>query len=151
MAHLARAAGTDYSVAGGKTLIDGTAYNVVATREVEKAKLVNGYNSGAGGNYSSVTATIYDSAFDWDKFTLKMLTTKATGGGSGDTVQGIAYANGELQISRVFVSGTGYTTATSVTLDTTTNGILKVTVVFSGGDIHNFLPFNWYAALEAKS
>lgn len=42
MAHMARVAGTDYAVAGGKTLIDGTAYSVVATREVENSKLISG-------------------------------------------------------------------------------------------------------------
>lgn len=152
MAHLARAAGTDYSVAGGKTLIDGTAYNVVATREVENAKLVNGYvSTSTPGNYSSVTATIRNDAFQWDKFAVKMLTIRADTSHASDRVIGIAYANGGLQVSLVFVTGTGQTTASSVTLDTTTNGALKVTVKFSGSDTHNFPPFNWYAALEAKS
>lgn len=37
MAHMARAAGTDYAVAGGKTLIDGTAYSAESGKT-----LVNG-------------------------------------------------------------------------------------------------------------
>ena len=64
MAHMARAAGTDYAVAGGKTLIDGTAYSVVATREVENTQFISG--SFTGSHATSIT--LENSLFDWDKY-----------------------------------------------------------------------------------
>lgn len=64
MAHMARAAGTDYAVAGGKTLIDGTAYSVVATREVEKTIVVTGkLPSTVSGSF-----TVNDARLDYDKY-----------------------------------------------------------------------------------
>lgn len=64
MAHMAQAAGTDYAVAGGKTLIDGTAYSVVATREVEKTIVVTGkLPSTVSGSF-----TVNDARLDYDKY-----------------------------------------------------------------------------------
>ena len=67
MAHMARVAGTDYAVAGGKTLIDGTAYSVVATREVEKTVAVSGQFTGN---------TIENEAFDWNKYQINSIAIK---------------------------------------------------------------------------
>lgn len=153
MAHLARAAGTDYSVAGGKTLIDGTAYNVVATREVENAKLVSGYGDETVGNYSSLTITINNDAFQWDKYNLNVLTINggASTGGTYDRVDLIAYAGGQILRVDFFEIGTGNTYTTRATVDTSTNGTLKITMTLSGGYQKAIGSFNWYAALEAKS
>ena len=64
MAHMARVAGTDYAVAGGKTLIDGTAYSVVATREVEKTIVVTGKLPSTVRN----SFTVNDARLDYDKY-----------------------------------------------------------------------------------
>lgn len=64
MAHMARVAGTDYAVAGGNTLIDGTAYSVVATREVEKTIVVTGKLPSTVNN----RFTVNDARLDYDKY-----------------------------------------------------------------------------------
>ena len=66
MAHMARAVGTDYVVAGGKTLIDGTAYSVVATREVNSTVVVTMQPTSISGN----VMTLDNAAFDWTKYKL---------------------------------------------------------------------------------
>lgn len=150
MAHMARAAGTDYAVAGGKTLIDGTAYSVVATREVENSKLISGrVTSRTTGDYSKVTVTISNSNFDWSKFGVNMLMLKADEILSDySRVISLAIAEGKLISSRVTGSAGA---ASSATLDTSTNGILKVTITFSGDYQHTCPPFDWWIALEAKT
>lgn len=150
MAHMARAAGTDYAVAGGKTLIDGTAYSVVATREVENSKLISGrVTSRTTGDYSKVTATISNSNFDWSKFGVNMLTLKADEILS-DYSRVISLAIAEDQLISSSVSGSARV-ASSATLDTSTNGVLKVTITFSGDYQHTCPPFDWWIALEAKT
>lgn len=81
MAHKARAAGTDYAVAGGKTLIDGTAYSVVATREVEKTIVISRVLTSPVNN----SYTIEDDRLDYDKY--KVVLAQYTGApyGSGAT------------------------------------------------------------------
>lgn len=150
MAHMARAAGTDYAVAGGKTLIDGTAYSVVATREVENSKLISGrVTSRTTGDYSKVTVTISNSSFDWSKFKVNMLALKADESPI-DYSRVIALAIAEDQLISSRVSGSAGV-ATSATLDTSTNGILKITITFSGSYEHVCPPFDWWIALEAKT
>lgn len=148
MAHMARAAGTDYAVAGGKTLIDGTAYSVVATREVENSKLISGrVTSRTTGDYSEVTVTISNSNFDWSKFGVNMLMLKADEILSDYArIISLAFAGAQLVCSSV--SGNGV--VGSATLDTSTNGVLKITTTFSGNFQHTCPPFDWWIALEAK-
>ena len=150
MAHKARAAGTDYAVAGGKTLIDGTAYSVVATREVENSKLISGrVTSRTTGDYSKVTATISNGNFDWSKFGVNMLMLKADEILS-DYSRVISLSIAEDQLISSNVSGSAGV-ASSATLDTSTNGVLKVTITFRGDYQHICPPFDWWIALEAKS
>ena len=150
MAHMARVAGTDYAVAGGKTLIDGTAYSVVATREVENSKLIIGrVTSRTIGDYSKVTVTISNSSFDWSKFKVNMLALKADEL-LADYSRVISLAIAEDQLISSRVSGST-SVATSATLDTSTNGVLKVTITFSGDYQHTCPPFDWWIALEAKT
>ena len=150
MAHMARVEGTDYAVAGGKTLIDGTAYSVVATREVENSKLISGrVTSRTTGDYSKVTVTIRNSNFDWSKFGVNMLMLKADEILSDySRVISLAIAEDQLISSKVSGKTVG---ATSATLDTSTNGVLKVTITFSGDYQHTCPPFDWWIALEAKT
>ena len=149
MAHMARVAGTDYAVAGGKTLIDGTAYSVVATREVENSKLISGrVTSRTVGNYSNVTVTISNSNFDWSKFGVNMLMLKADEILS-DHARIISLALAGKQLICSLVSGNRK--VGSATLDTSTNGVLKITATFSGDYEHTCPPFDWWIALEAKT
>lgn len=88
MAHMARAAGTDYAVAGGKTLIDGTAYSVVATREVEKTIVISRVLTSLVNN----SYTIEDDRLDYDKY--KVVLAQYTGapyGGSTGTTPGMCF------------------------------------------------------------
>ena len=149
MAHMARVAGTDYAVAGGKTLIDGTAYSVVATREVENSKLISGrVTSRTVGDYYKVTVTISNSNFDWSKFGVNMLMLKADEI-SSDYARIISLALAGNQRICSSVSGNGV--VSSATLDTSTNGVLKITTTFSGDYQHTCPPFDWWIALEAKT
>ena len=66
MAHMARAAGTDYAVAGGKTLIDGTAYSIMATREVNDTVVVEMNPTSISGQ----VMTLENAALDWTKYDL---------------------------------------------------------------------------------
>lgn len=89
MAHMARAAGTDYAVAGGKTLIDGTAYSVVATREVEKTVVISRVLTSLVQN----SYTIEDDRLDYDKY--KVVLAQYTGApyfnGSTGTTSGMCF------------------------------------------------------------
>lgn len=89
MAHMARAAGTDYAVAGGKTLIDGTAYSVVATREVEKTIVISRVLTSLVGN----SYTIEDDRLDYDKYkvVLAQYTGAPYGGGATGTTSGMCF------------------------------------------------------------
>ena len=149
MAHMARVAGTDYAVAGGKTLIDGTAYSVVATREVENSKLISGrVASRTVGDYSKVTVTISNSSFDWSKFRVNMLMLKADEILSDYArIISLALAGNQLICSSVSRNGV----VRSATLDTSTNGVLKITTTFNGDYQHTCPPFDWWIALEAKT
>ena len=79
MAHMARVAGTDYTVAGGKTLIDGTAYSVVTTREVNSTVVVTMQPTSISGH----VMTLDNAAFDWTKYKLAgyFITTGTVNGG----------------------------------------------------------------------
>lgn len=152
MAHMARAAGTDYAVAGGKTLIDGTAYSVVATREVEKTVVVSGIASSSAG-WSLI---LNDARFDWDKYKVKKVViackANATFNEDDDRVLYAVYEDD----GAVNYTGKYYGTIKKGTLviDATTNGTL---VVNSGRDFNgnlidlNFNSANYTIVLEAKT
>ena len=148
MAHMARAAGTDYAVAGGKTLIGGTAYSVVATREVEKTVVVSGFFPNT--NYLRVH-TINDPVFDWSKYKLKTLIV--TGGKtlqstetSSDCVLGFVYD--DYGSSKFGWRMWGTPSRIILNVDTTVNG--KLTIGKFGGDGVLTNAF-YFALLEAKT
>lgn len=148
MAHMARVAGTDYTVAGGKTLIDGTAYSVVATREVEKTVVV----SGVASNSAMESFSIDDARFDWDKYKVKkvVIACKANATFNNDDWR-ILYAlyenDGAVSYGACFY---GYIRTFKLSIDATTNGTLKVGKA-NQYDAGQFASVNYTIVLEAKT
>lgn len=153
MAHMARAAGTDYAVAGGKTLIDGTAYSVVATREVEKTVVVSGIASSSVG-YSPLT--LNDARFDWDKYKVKkvVLACKKNAAFNEDDNR-VLYAVYEDD-GAVSYTGSYYGSIKNgaISITATTNGKLEIKSARNGlGQLIslNFNSVNYTIVLEAKT
>lgn len=148
MAHMARAAGTDYAVAGGKTLIDGTAYSVVATREVENTVVVSGVASSSAGS----TLTLNDDRFDWDKYKVKkvVIACKANATFNNDDYR-ILYAvyenDGAVNYGACYY---GYIRTLTLSIDATTNGTLKLGKAYAYDSGH-FASVNYTIVLEAKT
>ena len=148
MAHMARAAGTDYAVAGGKTLIDGTAYSVVATREVEKTVVV----SGVASNSAMESFSIDDARFDWDKYKVKKVVIvckeNATFNNNDYRVLYAVYENdGAVNYGACYY---GYIRTLTLSIDATTNGTLKVGKA-NQYDSGQFASVNYTIVLEAKT
>lgn len=148
MAHMARAAGTDYAVAGGKTLIDGTAYSVVATREVEKTVVV----SGVASNSAIESFSIDDARFDWDKYKVKKVVIvckeNATFNNNDYRVLYAVYENdGAVNYGACYY---GYIRTFKLSIDATTNGTLKVGKA-NQYDAGQFASVNYTIVLEAKT
>ena len=150
MAHMARVAGTDYAVAGGKTLIDGTAYSVVATREVENTRLISGSFTGI----SAKSITLENSLFDWDKYNVAAFVTLRSDYRQGGSVN-YAFVVAGLNVN----SGThisehdGYDAAITTAVTPNGNGRLLIkpsttayatTPKFMGA-------YNYIVVLEAKT
>lgn len=155
MAHMARAAGTDYAVAGGKTLIDGTAYSVVTTREVNSTVVVTMHPTSISGR----VMTLDNAAFDWTKYKLAgyFITTGDVNGGYHAYVyatktkkaNNIAYKNSwEANYSK-------YAEFT-ITENTTVSGRLTINAVYTGSSeqpgwgLQNTSLFECTVILEAK-
>lgn len=66
MAHIALLNGTNYQVGGGKVMIDGTAYSIMATREVNDTVVVEMNPTSISGQ----VMTLENAAFDWTKYDL---------------------------------------------------------------------------------
>lgn len=148
MAHMARVAGTDYTVAGGKTLIDGTAYSVVATREVEKTVVV----SGVASNSAMESFSIDDARFDWDKYKVKKVVIvckeNATFNNNDYRVLYAVYENdGAVNYGACYC---GYIRTFKLSIDATTNGTLKVGKA-NQYDAGQFASVNYTIVLEAKT
>lgn len=155
MAHMARAAGTDYAVAGGKTLIDGTAYSVVATREVENTVVIDG--SAPSDQVS--TLTISDSRFDWDNYEIREImicgahrTSDSDNYFSSGAMFGAEYRPDD-SVNSVFTAGSsGYSISMVVSrlvVTATTNGQLTLGLSKTGGVF--FKSVNYTIVLEAKA
>lgn len=152
MAHMARAAGTDYAVAGGKTLIDGTAYSVVTTREVEKTVVV----SGVASNNAGWELKLSDARFDWDKYKVKKVVlackNKATSNADDDRVLYAVY-EGDGAVS---YAGSYYGSIRNgaISITATTNGKLEIKSARNSlGQLIdlNFNSVNYTIVLEAKT
>ena len=150
MAHMARVAGTDYAVAGGKTLIDGTAYSVVATREVEKTVVVSGVASDNAGWKLGLS----DARFDWDKYKVSEISICGKQLGEYDTpstqnywMLGAAYRD-DASVNMVYYLY-GSVRQGRLTVDAATNG--KLTLGTKSGNSGIFNKVNYTIVLEAKT
>lgn len=155
MAHMARAAGTDYAVAGGKTLIDGTAYSVVTTREVNSTVVVTMQPTSISGQ----VMTLDNAAFDWTKYKLAGYFI-ATGDASGG-YHAYVYATETKKANNIAYKSpfdtqySKYATFT-ITENTTVSGRLTINAVYTlassqpGWGLQNTSLFECTVILEAK-
>ena len=150
MAHMARVAGTDYAVAGGKTLIDGTAYSVVATREVEKTVVVRGVAS----DNAAWKLELSDAQFDWDKYKVSEISICGRQLVEYDYPQkdaywmlGAAYRD-DASVNIVYYLY-GSVRQGRLTVDAATNG--KLTLGTTSGSSGTFNKVNYTIVLEAKT
>lgn len=153
MAHMARAAGTDYAVAGGKTLIDGTAYSVVATREVENTQFISGSFSSNG----AASVTLENSLFDWNKYKVAafaIMYDKTKGVFTGGSVYFALVAN-EIEVNYGTHQSNYDSSMKGITMAVTQygNGYLKIT---SSTTAYQSNPkfygtYNYIVVLEAKA
>lgn len=154
MAHMARAAGTDYAVAGGKTLIDGTAYSVVATREVEKTVVVSGVAPDKGNTIAKWKLELSDARFDWDKYKVSEISICGRQLGGNDYLSkeaywmlGAAYRD-DASVNIVYYLY-GSVGQGRLTVDAATNG--KLTLGTTSGGAGTFNKVNYTIVLEAKT
>ena len=155
MAHTTLLNGTNYQVGGGKTLIDGTVYNIMATREVHSTVVVTMHPTSISGR----VMTLDNAAFDWTKYKLAgyFITTGTVNGGYHAYVyatetkkaNNIAYKNSwEVNYSK-------YTEFT-ITENTTVSGRLTINAVYTGSSeqpgwgLQNTSLFECTVILEAK-
>lgn len=158
MAHMARVAGTDYTVAGGKTLIDGTAYSVVATREVEKTVVVSGEI--ANGAFST-ELIITDERLDYSKYKVKQFQFTSGYGMSGVSTGMVLFMSYIETLQLVLGNATGgyckmYTSKSNSAVkncfDFSTNGQAKFKIANSSWGFDSFYAGGMYAIiLEAKT
>ena len=158
MAHMARVAGTNYAVAGGKTLIDGTAYSVVATREVEKTVVVSGEI--AKGAFST-ELIITDERLDYSKYKVKQFQFTSGYGSSGVSTGMVLFMSyiETLQIVLGYATGGECNMYTSKNysevkgcFDFSTNGKAKFKITPSYWGFNSFYAGGMYAiVLEAKT
>ena len=154
MAHMARAAGTDYAVAGGKTLIDGTAYSVVTTREVNSTVVVTMQPTSISGH----VMTLDNAAFDWTKYKLAgyFITTGTVNGG----YRAYVYATETKKANNIAYKSTWDTqyhyVEFTITENTTVSGRLTINAVYTlassqpGWGLQNTSLFECTVILEAK-
>ena len=154
MAHMARVAGADYAVAGGKTLIDGTAYSVVATREVNSTVAVTMQPTSISGN----VMTLDNAAFDWTKYKLAgyFITTGTVNGG----YRAYVYATETKKANNIAYKSTWDTqyhyVEFTITENTTVSGRLTINAVYTGASsqpgwgLQNTSLFECTVILEAK-
>lgn len=154
MAHMARAAGTDYAVAGGKTLIDGTVYNIMATREVNSTVVVTMQPTSISGH----DMTLDNAAFDWTKYKLAgyFIATGYVNGG----YHAYVYATETKKANDIAYKGpwdTQYSYAEfTITENTTVSGRLTINAVYTGASSQpgwgnqNTSLFECTAILKAK-
>ena len=130
MAHTTLLNGTNYQAGGGKTLIDGTVYNIMATREVNSTVVVTMQPTSISGQ----VMTLDNAAFDWTKYKLAgyFIATGAVNGGYSAYV----YATETKKANEIAYKGpwdTKYSyVAFTITENTTVSGRLTINAVYTG-------------------
>lgn len=154
MAHTALINGTNYQVGGGKTLIDGTVYNIMATREVNSTVVVTMQPTSISGQ----VMTLDNAAFDWTKYKLAgyFITTGTVNGGYRADV----YATETKKANKIAYKGPWDTqylyVEFTITENTTVSGRLTINAVYTGASSQpgwgnqNISLFECTAILKAK-
>ena len=139
---------------GGKTLIDGTVYNIMATREVNSTVAVTMRPTSISGH----DMTLDNAAFDWTKYKLAryFITTGAVNGG----YRAYVYATETKKANEIAHKGpfdTQYSYAEfTITENTTVSGRLTINAVYTGASnqpgwgLQNTSLFECTVILEAK-
>lgn len=140
--------GTNYQVRGGKTLIDGTVYSIMTTKEVENTVVVSGVASSSAGS----TLTLNDARFDWDKYKVQKISIVCKSGAAfNNSDWRILYAlyenDGAVSYGACYY---GYIRTLTLSIDATTNGTLKIGKAYEY-DSGKFASVNYTIILEAKT
>lgn len=140
--------GTNYQVGGGKTLIDGTVYSIMTTKEVENTVVVSGVASSSAG----LTLTLNDARFDWDKYKVQKISIVCKSGAAfNNSDWRILYAlyenDGAVSYGACYY---GYIRTLTLSIDATTNGTLKIGKAYEY-DSGQFASVNYTIILEAKT
>lgn len=140
--------GTNYQVGGGKTLIDGTVYSIMTTKEVENTVVVSGVASSSAGS----TLTLNDARFDWDKYKVQKISIVCKSGAAfNNSDWRILYAlyenDGAVSYGACYY---GYIRTLTLSIDATTNGTLKIGKAYEY-DSGQFASVNYTIILEAKT
>lgn len=140
--------GTNYQVGGGKTLIDGTVYSIMTTKEVENTVVVSGVASSSAGS----TLTLNDARFDWDKYKVQKISIVCKSGAAfNNNDWRILYAlyenDGAVSYGACY---SGYIRTLTLSIDATTNGTLKIGKAYEY-DSGQFASVNYTIILEAKT
>lgn len=129
MAHIALLNGTNYQVGGGKVMIDGTAYSIMATREVNDTVVVE-------MNPTSIrkeAMTLENVAFDWTKYDLAEYFVFGERNLAFIAVK--TSIENSIRFNKMYVtSGQAYELRTyKITEDATVNGKLTINAKYSTG------------------
>ena len=139
MAHTALVNGTKYQVGGGKVMIDGTVYNIMATREVNDTVVVEMNPTSISGQ----VMTLENAAFDWTKYDLAEYFVF----GERYSVFIVVKTSLEnsIRFNKMYVttSGQGYELRTfTITEDATVNGKLTINAKYSMGSSYMGSPIS---------
>lgn len=130
MAHTTLINGTNYQVGGGKTLIDGTVYSIMATREVNNTVVVTMNPTSISGQ----VMTLDNDAFDWTKY--KLAGYFITAGNVSGGYSAYVYATETKKANKIAYKGAWDTQYSyvefTITEDTTVSGRLTINAVYTG-------------------
>ena len=130
MAHVALLNGTNYQVGGGKVMIDGTVYSIMATREVNDTVVVEMSPT----SISKEVMTLENAAFDWTKYDLAEYFV--FGEQSSRFIAVKTSIENSIRFNKMYVttSNQGYELRTfKITENATVNGKLTINAKYSTG------------------
>lgn len=139
MAHVALLNGTNYQVGGGKAMIDGTAYSIMATREVNDTVVVEMSPT----SISKEVMTLENAEFDWTKYDLAEYFVFGEQYLSFIAVK--TSIENSIRFNRMYVTtgGVGYELRTfKITENATVNGKLTINAKYSTGSSYMGWPIS---------
>ena len=133
MAHIALLNGANHQVGGGKVMIDGTAYSIMATREVNDTVVVEMNPTSISGK----VMTLENAAFDWTKYDLAeyfVFGDNTTIGASGGFVCVKTSVENSARFNKIYSQISSprlELNSYSITENARTNGKLTINAVYS--------------------